>query len=41
MNADKFYKAREMIINGFKSKIFPRVPSGFEVDVDEDELLNY
>ena len=28
-----------MIIDAFKNKIFPLVPTGFEDDVDEDELL--
>ena len=28
-----------MIIDAFKNKIFPKVPTGFEDDVDEDELL--
>ena len=28
-----------MIIDAFKNKIFPMVPTGFENDVDEDELL--
>ena len=35
MNADKFYKAREMIINGFKTKIFTGVPTSFEDDDDK------
>ena len=28
-----------MIIDAFKNKIFPKAPTGFEDDVDEDELL--
>ena len=28
-----------MIIDTFKKKILPLVPTGFEDDVDEDELL--
>ena len=28
-----------MIIDAFKNKIFPMVPTGFEDDVGEDELL--
>ena len=40
IKADNFYKGREVIIDAFKNKIFPTVPTGFnEDDVDEDELL--
>ena len=39
LNAKKFYEGRQMIIDAFKNKIFPMVPTGFEDDVDEDELL--
>ena len=28
-----------MIIDAFKNKIFPKAPTGFEDDVDENELL--
>ena len=36
VNGKKIYDGREMIINAFKSKIFPIIPSGF--DSDEDEI---
>ena len=39
INAKFFYEGRQMIIDAFKNKIFPKAPSGFEDDVDEDELL--
>ena len=40
INADNFYKGREMIIDAFENKVFPMVPTGFsEDDVDEEELL--
>ena len=32
INADSFYKGREMIIYAFKNKIFPTVPTGFTED---------
>ena len=39
INAKNFYDGREMIIDAFKNKIFPLVPTDFEDDVDEDKLL--
>ena len=39
INAQNFYDGRDMIIKAFKNKIFPKTPTGFEEDVDEDELL--
>ena len=37
INADNFYKGREMIINAFKNKIFPMVPTGFSEDEEPSE----
>ena len=39
INTQDFYDGREMIINAFKNEIFPAASTGFEEDVDEDELL--
>ena len=39
INARNFYDGRKMIINAFKNKIFPKAPTSFEDDADEDELL--
>ena len=39
INAKKIYEGRQMIIDSFKNKIFPKAPTGFENDVDEDELF--
>ena len=35
INAKKIYDGREMIINAFKNKIFPVIPTGFSSDEDE------
>ena len=32
INTDNFYKGREIIIDAFKNKIFPMVPTGFSED---------
>ena len=37
INADNFYKGREMIIDVFKNKIFPIVPTGFSEDEEPSE----
>ena len=37
INGQNFYDGREMIIEAFKNKIFPMIPTGF--DSDEDEML--
>ena len=37
INAKKNYEGRQTIIDAFKNKIFPMVPTGFEDDVDEDQ----
>ena len=37
INADNFYKGREMIIEAFKNKIFPMVPTGFSEDEEPSE----
>ena len=39
INAKKNYEGRQMITDAFKNKIFPKKPTGFEDDIDEDELL--
>ena len=39
INAQNFRDGREMIIDAFKNKIFPMVSTGFEWDVDEEEVL--
>ena len=39
INAKNFYEGRQMIIDVFKDKIFPLVPTGFEDDVHEGGLL--
>ena len=36
INAKTFYEGRQMIIDAFKNKIFPMVPTGF--DEDEEPL---
>ena len=35
INADNFYKGREMIIDVFKNKIFSMVPTGFSEDEEQ------
>ena len=37
INADNFYKGREMIIDAFKNEIFPMVPTGFSEDQEPSE----
>ena len=39
INAKNFYEGRQIIINAFKNEIFLMTPTGFENDVDQDELL--
>ena len=39
VNAQNFYDGRDMVIKTFKNGIFPLVPTGFEGDVDEEEVL--
>ena len=39
INTKIINEGEQMIINAFKNKIFPMAPTGFEDDVDEDELL--
>ena len=40
INAKKFYDGREIIINAFKDKIFPMVPTGFGPDEDETPRMS-
>ena len=35
INADNFYKGREMIIDVFKNKIFSMAPTGFSEDEEQ------
>ena len=37
INADNFYKGREMIIDAFKHEIFPMVPTGLSEDEEPSE----
>ena len=39
INTKIINEGEQMIINAFKNEIFPMAPTGFEDDVDEDELL--
>ena len=37
INANNFYKGREMIIDAFKNEVFPMVPTGFSEDEEPSE----
>ena len=39
INARNFYDGKKLIIDAFKNEKFLKVPTGFEYDVDEEEVI--